>query len=144
MYMLNVYGYLCTIITTTTTILRPFFWDHPGEPVPQKNFWTLWCKERLTEADTNHSAGHHSIRTNQCPPPPSPSQLSILVLTPQVSVSDGSGRGRNGRARVLHGGWRCTNGMVDELALHRKLLRPQLRASNGGVLVHVTHPYIHS
>ena len=36
----------------TTTILRPFFWDHPGEVVPEENFWTLWCKERLTEADT--------------------------------------------------------------------------------------------
>jgi len=29
-----------------------FFWDHPGEPVPEENFWTLWCKARLTEADT--------------------------------------------------------------------------------------------
>ena len=28
------------------------FLDHPGEPVPEENFWTLWCKERLTEADT--------------------------------------------------------------------------------------------
>jgi len=36
----------------TTTILRPFFQDHPGEPVPEENFWTLWCKGRLTEADT--------------------------------------------------------------------------------------------
>jgi len=36
----------------TTTILRPFFRDQPGEPVPKENFWTLWCKERLTEADT--------------------------------------------------------------------------------------------
>jgi len=36
----------------TATILRPFFWDHPGEPVPEENFWTLWCKGRLTEADT--------------------------------------------------------------------------------------------
>ena len=35
----------------TTTVLRPFFRDHPGEPVPE-NFWTLWCKGRLTEADT--------------------------------------------------------------------------------------------
>jgi len=26
--------------------LRPFFWDHPGEPVPEQNFWTLWCKGR--------------------------------------------------------------------------------------------------
>ena len=36
---------------TTTTVLRPFFWDHPGELVPEENFWTLWCKGRLTEAD---------------------------------------------------------------------------------------------
>jgi len=35
-----------------TSILRPFFRDHPGEPEPEENFWTLWCKERLTEADT--------------------------------------------------------------------------------------------
>jgi len=39
-------------LDTTTTILRPFFRDHPGEPVPEENFWTLWCKGRLTEADT--------------------------------------------------------------------------------------------
>ena len=37
---------------TTTTVLRPFFWNHPGEPVPEDNLWTLWCKGRLTEADT--------------------------------------------------------------------------------------------
>jgi len=37
---------------TTTTGLPPFFRDHPGEPVPEENFWTLWCKGRLTEADT--------------------------------------------------------------------------------------------
>jgi len=36
----------------TTTILRPFFQDHPGEMVPEENFWTLWCKGGLTEADT--------------------------------------------------------------------------------------------
>jgi len=36
----------------TTTVLRPFFWDHPGEPVPEENFWTIWCKGRLTEVDT--------------------------------------------------------------------------------------------
>jgi len=35
-----------------TTVLQPFFRDHPGEPVPEENFWTLWCKGRLTEADT--------------------------------------------------------------------------------------------
>jgi len=35
-----------------TTVLWPFFPDHLGEPVPEENFWTSWCKGRLTEADT--------------------------------------------------------------------------------------------
>jgi len=35
----------------TATVLRPFFQDHPGEPVLEGNLWTLWCKHRLTEAD---------------------------------------------------------------------------------------------
>jgi len=43
---------ICTNTTTTTTILWPFFWDYPGEPVPEENFWTLLCMGRLTEADT--------------------------------------------------------------------------------------------
>jgi len=34
------------------TVLRPFFRDHLGEPVPEENFQTLRCKGRLTEADT--------------------------------------------------------------------------------------------
>jgi len=37
---------------TPTTVSQPFFRDHPGEPVPEENFWTLWHKGRLTEADT--------------------------------------------------------------------------------------------
>jgi len=36
----------------TTAVLWPFYRDHPGEPVPEENFWTLWCKGILTEADT--------------------------------------------------------------------------------------------
>ena len=32
--------------------LRPFFRDHPAKPVPEENFWTLRCKGRLTQADT--------------------------------------------------------------------------------------------
>ena len=34
--------------TDSFTVFR----DHPGEPVPEENFWTLWCKGRLTEANT--------------------------------------------------------------------------------------------
>ena len=37
---------------TYTKFYSPFFRDHPGEPVTEENFWTLWCKGRLTEADT--------------------------------------------------------------------------------------------
>jgi len=38
------------------------------------------------------------------------------------------GRGRSGRARVLHGGWRYTDGVVDGLVLHGKLLRLRMGA----------------
>jgi len=55
--------YVCLHHHHTTTILRPFFRDHPGETVPEENFSTLWCKGRLTEADTGHPAGCHSIWT---------------------------------------------------------------------------------
>jgi len=40
------------ITSKTAIILRPFFRDHPSEPVPEENLWPLWCKGRLTEADT--------------------------------------------------------------------------------------------
>jgi len=49
-----------------TTVLHPFFRNHPGEPVPEENFWTLWCKGKLTQADTL------TIQTNQYPPAPFP------------------------------------------------------------------------
>jgi len=34
---------------------QPFYGPFPGppgKPVPEENFWTLWCKGRLREADT--------------------------------------------------------------------------------------------
>jgi len=46
----KIYFLFCTQ-HTHTTVLWAFFWDHPGESVPE-NFLTLWCKGRLTEADT--------------------------------------------------------------------------------------------
>ena len=54
-YIMAIKQFVCVdnkIPPTTTTVLRPFFHDHPGEPVPEENFWTLWCKGRLTEAHT--------------------------------------------------------------------------------------------
>jgi len=38
--------------TLTHNRFTALFRDHPGEPVPEDNFWTLWYKGRLTEADT--------------------------------------------------------------------------------------------
>jgi len=46
----NIFASKARIVTTP--ILQPFFSDHLGELVPEENFWTLWCKGRLTEADT--------------------------------------------------------------------------------------------
>jgi len=57
----------------TTTVLRPLFHDCPGKPV-QENFWTLWCKGRLTEADTqtirlgSTPSGLTSAHLHQSPP----------------------------------------------------------------------------
>ena len=47
----------------------------PGPPrwaSGRREFWTLLCKGRLTEADTDHPAGRHSIQTNKYPLPSSP------------------------------------------------------------------------
>ena len=91
-----------THVSTTTTVLRPFFRDHPLEPVPEENFWTLWRKGRLTEAKinrgkhTDHPAGCYSIRTNQCPPPPSPHFFyrpdALPAAQPTVSKQRSGGR----------------------------------------------------
>jgi len=37
---------------TYITVLRPFFRDHPGEPVPEEIFWTFTVQGKITEADT--------------------------------------------------------------------------------------------
>jgi len=43
--------------------------------VPKENFWTLWCKGRLTEGDTPTillGATPSGLTSAQCPPPQSP------------------------------------------------------------------------
>ena len=45
-------GVFLFLLDHTQQFYGPFFRDHPGEPVPEEDFWTLWCKGRLTEADT--------------------------------------------------------------------------------------------
>jgi len=44
--------YVKTSLSEYITVLWPFVRDHPGELVPEENFWTLWCKRRLTETET--------------------------------------------------------------------------------------------
>jgi len=59
--------------TTTTTVLRSFFRDHPGEPVPEEKLVDFMVQGKINRGrHTDHPAGCHSIRTNQCPAPPSP------------------------------------------------------------------------
>jgi len=77
----------------TTTILRPFFRDHLGEPAPEENFWNLWCKGRLTEADTPTTWRRHSIRTKPCPPPPPPfitGRMPFLPPNQQCQSTEGT------------------------------------------------------
>jgi len=67
----------------TTTVLRPFFWDHPGEPLPEENFWTLWCKGRLTEADTltiQLGATPSGLTSAHLHNPPMPTQVSLIQI----------------------------------------------------------------
>jgi len=70
-----------------------FFRDHPGEPVPEENFWTLWCKGRLTEADTNHLAWRHSIRNQPVPtstiPPFFTGRMPFLPPNQQCQSTEG-------------------------------------------------------
>jgi len=62
-----------TPIYTTTTVLRPLFRDHPGEPVPEEKLLDFVVQGKINRGThTDHPDGRHSIRTNQCPPPPSP------------------------------------------------------------------------
>jgi len=45
--------------------------------VPEENFWTFWCKGRLTEADTDHLAGTT----------PSGPTSAHLTITPDQKLS---------------------------------------------------------
>jgi len=38
--------------THTHNHFTSLFRDHPGEPVPEESFLTLWCKGRLTKTET--------------------------------------------------------------------------------------------
>ena len=76
---------------STTTVLQSFFRDHPGEPVPDENFWTLRCKGRLTEADTltiwlgTTPSGLSSAHLHHPPSTVSTGIIIILILVPMTT-----------------------------------------------------------
>jgi len=74
-----------------TTILRPFFWDHPGEPVPVD----FMMQGKINRSrHTDHPAGCQSIWTNQCPPPQSPhlftGRMPFLSANQQCQSTEGN------------------------------------------------------
>jgi len=57
----------------TTTVLRPFFLRPPRWPSARRELLDFMVQGEINRGrHTDHPAGCHSIRTNQCPPPPSP------------------------------------------------------------------------
>ena len=63
-----------------TTVFRPFFRDHAGEPLPEENFfWTFMVQGKITEADTStiRLGATQSVRINQRPPSSSPHFYAI-------------------------------------------------------------------
>jgi len=45
----------------TTTVLRPFFWDHPGEPMPEEKLLDFMVQGKINRGrHTDHPAGRHS------------------------------------------------------------------------------------
>jgi len=84
---------------TITTVLQPFFRDTPGELVPEENFWTLWCKGRLTEADkptirldatpsglTSPDLHHPPFFTGRMPFPPPINSVKALKATTVINT----------------------------------------------------------
>ena len=57
---------------THTTVLRPFSGTIQVSRCQKRTSGLHGAREDHGGRHTDHLAGHHSIRTNQCPPPPSP------------------------------------------------------------------------
>ena len=69
------------VILTLMKIIPPhhhnrftaLFLQLPSEPVPEEKLLDFMVQGKINRGrHTDHPAGRHSIRTNQCPPPPSP------------------------------------------------------------------------
>jgi len=57
----------------TTTVLWPYFRDHPGWAGARRELLDFMVQWKINRGRyTDHPAGCHSIWTKQCPPPSSP------------------------------------------------------------------------
>ena len=64
---------LPTNTTTNTTVLRPFFPGPPRWAGARRELLDFMVQGKINRGrHTDHPAGHHTIRTNQCPPPSPP------------------------------------------------------------------------
>ena len=79
---------------THTTVLRPFFRDHLGEPVPEEKLLDFIVQGKINRGrHIDHPAGCHSIGTNQCPHSPSPiftGRMPFLPPNQQCQSTEGS------------------------------------------------------
>jgi len=67
---------MCTIILNTTTVLWPFFPGPSGWAGARRELLDFMVQGKIKRGrHTDHPAGRHSVRTNQCPTPPSPISL---------------------------------------------------------------------
>jgi len=84
-------------LTTTTTVIWPFFWDNPGEPVvPRESFLDFMVQGRITRGRHIDSlGGRHSIQTKQQstsinPPifPPDALPVGTLPINPGLGQAE--------------------------------------------------------
>jgi len=92
--------------TTTTTVLRPFSRDYPGEPVPEEEIfsWTLGlygAREDNRGRHTDHPDGRYSIRTNQ-PPTSVPHFTQDALPAATLLLYPGLGQALNMLDCIMH------------------------------------------
>jgi len=79
---------------TTTTITTALFPGPPGWAGARTELLDFMVQGKINRGKhTDHPAGRHSIRTNQCPPPPSPfitDRMPFLPPNQQCQSTEGN------------------------------------------------------
>ena len=88
----------------TTTVLRPFFRDHPGEPVPEQNMDFIVQGKINKGRHTDHLAGCHSIWLNSATstiPPTFAGWMPFLPPNQQCQSTEGNQSTVTARANLI-------------------------------------------